>query len=124
MPAHVTLDASGLVVEPEGKTREYKRDLSSPRGPMRTIAAFANSAGGQLVVGIDDDRSVVGVADPLAEEERVASLISDWIAPKLVPSIEIVPVGEKSILVVDVDLSGRRPHYIAADGVDARPPGR
>ncbi|WP_168916543.1 ATP-binding protein [Microcella flavibacter] len=118
MPAHITLDASGLVIEPEGKTREYKRDLSSPRRPMRTIAAFANSAGGQLVVGIADDRTVVGVADPLAEEERVASLISDWIAPKLVPSVEIVPVGEKSILVVDVDLSGRRPHYIDADGVD------
>ena len=118
MSATITLDASGKVIEPESKTREYKRDLSSPRGPMRTIVAFANSAGGQLMVGINDDRSVAGVADPLAEEERLASLISDWIAPRLVPSIEVIPVGSKSVLVVDADLSGRRPHYIASEGVE------
>ncbi|MCI1748413.1 MAG: ATP-binding protein [Acidipropionibacterium sp.] len=44
----LTLDAAGRVVEPEGKTLEFKRDLSSPTKPLRTIAAFANSAGGRL----------------------------------------------------------------------------
>ena len=60
----------------EGKTLEFKRDLSSPTKPLRTIVAFANSAGGRLVVGVDDDGTVVGVADPLAEEERITSLIA------------------------------------------------
>ena len=30
---------------------EFKRDLSSPDGVLRSIVAFANSAGGVLVVG-------------------------------------------------------------------------
>ena len=66
-----------LLQSPEGKTLEFKRDLSSPRNVLRTLVAFANSAGGKLVIGVDDDRRVVGVADPLDEEERISNLIAD-----------------------------------------------
>ena len=69
----LTLGPDGRVADREGKTLEFKRDLSSPIGPLRTIVAFANSAGGRLVIGVDDDGGVAGVADPLAEAERVAS---------------------------------------------------
>lgn len=47
---------------PEGKSLEFKCDLSSPRHVLKTLEAFANSAGGKLVVGVDDTRQVVGVA--------------------------------------------------------------
>ena len=111
-------DAQGRVTAPEGKTREYKRDLSSPTKPLRTLVAFANSAGGQLVVGVADDRTVVGVTDALAEEERLASLIADNIEPQLVPAIDFVTLAGKTVLVVDVPLSTRRPHYMKAQGID------
>jgi predicted HTH transcriptional regulator len=115
----LTLDATGRVVESEGKTLEFKRDLSSPTKPLRTIAAFANSAGGRLVIGVNDDGTVAGVADPLAEEERITSLISDRIAPQLVPAIDLVTLGEATVLVVDVPLSTRRPHYMTDKGPEA-----
>ena len=60
----LTLGPDGRVAEHEGKTLDYKRDLSGPEGGLRTVVAFANSAGGRLVVGVADDRSVVGVDDP------------------------------------------------------------
>lgn len=118
MSSGVTLGPEGHVAEREGKTREYKRDLSSPVKPLRTIAAFANSAGGQLVIGVADDGVVVGVADPLAEEERIANLISDNISPQLVPAIDLVTLGEETVLVVDVPLSTRRPHFITSHGIE------
>ena len=85
------MDLLYLLKRPEGKTLEFKRDLSSPDGALRTIVAFANTAGGTLLVGIEDkSRHVRGVADPLALEERVANLMSDRIIPRLVPEIEIL----------------------------------
>jgi predicted HTH transcriptional regulator len=45
-----------LIHQPEGKTLEFKRDLSSPRPVLKTLVAFANSAGGRLVFGVTDDR--------------------------------------------------------------------
>ena len=38
--------------QPEGKTLEFKRDLSSPDKVLRTVAAFANTAGGVLLIGV------------------------------------------------------------------------
>ena len=58
-PAHL------LLQQPEGKTLEFKRDLSSPRNVLKTLVAFANSAGRRLVIGVDDDRTLLGVTDPL-----------------------------------------------------------
>ena len=38
-----------MLRRPEGKTLEFKLDLSSPQGLLRTAAAFANTAGGTIV---------------------------------------------------------------------------
>lgn len=105
-----------LIAGPEGKTLEFKRDLSSPRPIIKTLLAFANTAGGRLIVGVDDDRRVIGVAYPLDEEERICSMINDAISPRLVPNVELMTVAGKTLLVVEVFLSGLRPHYLKAQG--------
>ena len=87
-------DEDGRVRALEGKILEFKRDLSSPTRPLRTIVAFANSAGGRLVIGVEDDGTVVGVSYPLSEEERISSLIADRISPQLVPAIDLVTVDD------------------------------
>lgn len=99
----------GVVGENEGKTLEFKRDISSPRPLPRTVVAFAHSAGGQILIGVDDEHRVIGVDDPLATEERLASLIADSIIPRLAPAIEIVTWAGKPVLIVQVGLSGRPP---------------
>ena len=59
-----------LLSRPEGKTLEFKRDVSSPEGMLRALVAFANGAGGTLVGGVEDgSKSVVGVANPTKEED-------------------------------------------------------
>ena len=87
----LTLGPDGRVAEHEGKTLDYKRDLSGPEGVLRTVVAFANSAGGRLVIGVADDRSVVGVDDPVTAEMRLADLITDSIRPQLLPATEKQP---------------------------------
>ena len=105
-----------LLTLPEGKTLEFKRDLSSPRPWLKTLVAFANTAGGKLVIGVEDDRRVTGVEDPLAEEERLCSFIADSIAPRLVPNIELVTIDGKTLLIAEVFPSSSRPHFLRAEG--------
>ena len=86
------MDLIDLLKQPESKTLEYKRELSAPDGMLRTLVAFANTAGGILLVGVEDaTRHVRGMREPLDLEERLASLISDNIVPRLVPDLEILP---------------------------------
>lgn len=105
-----------LLTHEEGKTLEFKRDLSSSRNILKTLVAFANSAGGQLLIGISDNGQVVGVEHPLDEEERLCNLIADSISPHLVPNVEIVTHEGKNILVVETFPSSSRPHYLKSEG--------
>jgi predicted HTH transcriptional regulator len=52
-------------------------------------------------------------------EERVANLISDSIAPRLVPDIEILPWRRTQVLAIEVYPSSTRPHYLKRDGIDS-----
>ena len=111
------MNVADLLKREEGKTLEFKRDLSSPKNLLRTMVAFANTAGGQVIIGVDDKtRLPVGVERPLDEEERVCSLIADAIRPRLVPNVEMITVEDKTLLVVEVFLSGSRPHWLKAEG--------
>jgi len=108
-----------LLKQPEGKTLEFKRDLSSPDGVLRSIVALANTAGGILLVGVEDkSRHVRGVKDPLATEERLANLVSDNIMPRLAPELEILSWRRTHVLAVQVFPSPSRPHYLRAGGLE------
>ena len=106
----------GRAAEHEGKTLDYKRDLSGSEGVLRTVVAFANSAGGRLVIGVADDRSVVGVDDPVTAEMRLANLIADSIRPQLLPTIELITLDGRTVLVANVPVGGQRPYYLEEAG--------
>ena len=111
------MDLLATLKRPEGKTLEFKRDLSSPDAALRTITAFANTAGGTLLIGVEDvTRHVRGVSAALDLEERLANLISDRIAPRLVPGLELLPWRDTHVLGVEVHPSPIRPHFIRREG--------
>ena len=108
-----------LLTQPEGKTLEFKQDLSSPKNILKTLTAFANTAGGVLLIGIEDgSRAVLGVENPLDEEERLCNLIADSIEPRLVPSVELVNWKERTLLAVEVYPSALRPHWLKLLGIE------
>ncbi len=109
---------SELLKSDESKTLEFKQDLSSIAPIIKTLTAFANSAGGRLVLGVTSGRDIIGFEDPLLEEERLCNIIADSIAPRLVPNIELVTAEGKTLLIAEVFLSSSRPHFIRSEGID------
>ena len=109
-----------LLQRHEGKTLEFKRDLSSPEGVLKSLVAFANTSGGILLVGVEDgSRRVAEVADVLKAEERLASLIVDSIRPALLPELEVLSWRGLQVLAVEVHPSALRPHYLQSLGAVA-----
>jgi len=109
---------ASVLNQPEGKTLEFKQNSSSPKPILKSLVAFANTAGGRLVVGVADDKQLVGVENPLDEEERLCNLIADSISPRLVPNIELITVDDKTLMVIEVFLSNSRPHWLNAEGAE------
>lgn len=105
-----------LLAQNEGRTLEFKENSKSLAGIIKTVIAFANTAGGTIVVGIEDKtKKVVGVTDALSEEERLASAISDSLHPFMIPNIEIQSYRKKELIIINVPhLPG--PFYLKKDG--------
>jgi ATP-dependent DNA helicase RecG len=110
------MEIQRLLSQPESKVLEFKRDLSSLDPILKTIVAFANTAGGILVIGRSSEGAVIGVKDVFKAEETLASSISDNIRPTLLPDIEIATVQEKDLLVVKVS-HWRAPFYLKKEGM-------
>jgi ATP-dependent DNA helicase RecG len=102
----------------EGKTLEFKENLQSLSGIVKTIIAFANTAGGTIVIGVEDkNKKIIGVSDPLGQEERLASVINDSIVPLLMPDIEIRMYRNKELIVINVPhVTG--PCYLKSAGLE------
>ncbi len=87
----------------ESATLEFKEVCPVPHRIARTIAAFANSAGGDIVVGVHDSGEVVGLADP-ARERSTLELALDYVEPR--PEVEIKELRHdlKVVLVMTVSM--------------------
>lgn len=104
-----------LLVREEGKTLEFKENTSSLAGIVKTIVAFANTAGGIIVVGIEDKtKLVVGLTDPLLDETRIIDKISESVTPFLRPNIEIQSYRKKALILIHVPYA-TGPYYFIKD---------
>jgi predicted HTH transcriptional regulator len=111
------MDIIDLLKSPESKTVEFKRDLSSPMGILRTMVAFANTAGGTIILGVEDTtKHIRGIKDPFLLEEQLANLVNDCIMPQLIPEIEVIPWQNNYLLTIQVFPSSIRPHYLKRQG--------
>lgn len=103
----------------EGKTLEFKENCRPLQAIVRTAVAFANTAGGAIVIGVrDKTKQVIGIAEPLAEEERLANAFADSISPLLLPDIQIHAWRKRQLIVVTVP-HAVGPYYIRSEGPDS-----
>ena len=102
----------------ESKTLELKRELPSSEQIAKTILAFANTSGGKLVVGVDDQRKIIGIAtdDIFALQDKITSMIFDNCYPNILPEIYTLNHEDKLLLVIEVFRGNLLPYYLKKDG--------
>lgn len=50
-------------------------EVKKPKSWLKSVSAFANTSGGTLFFGIDNDHNIVGLADPQKDAEDISRLI-------------------------------------------------
>lgn len=102
-----------MIAEGESSTVEFKRKFTSPEKIAKELIAFANSSGGYLIIGVDDNRTIIGVESEKETEELIDFACQFRISPPLAPLLEIVHVESKDVIVVFVPESEQKPHRLA-----------
>ncbi len=100
-------------IKGESKTLEFKENIPKKDQIIRTCVAFANGAGGKIIIGIKDKtKNIIGVSIEIRDKifDEVASSIKDSIEPYLIPEIYERNINNKTIVLVQI-YPGNRPPY-------------
>lgn len=101
----------------ESKTLEFKQQLPKGQQIAKTLIAFANGSGGKLIVGVTDDRQLVGIQDDIFElQDKITSMIYELCTPQLAAQIYIENIDGVELLVVEVARGSLFPYYLKSVG--------
>ena len=105
----------------ESEHIEFKEVVND--STIKTIAAFANSGGGQIYIGVSDDGEVLGVKDIDGELLRLTDKMRTNIRPDILMmvSTDVEAFGDKKLIVIAVKKGPKRPYYLVPKGL--RPEG-
>ncbi len=110
-----------LIAQGESSTLEFKRKVNTPVKLAKEVSAFANTSGGKVLIGVDDDGGIVGVLSEKSEIDLVEKACGFYIDPPVEVEIESVNYRGREIIVVYVDESIVKPHYIIDVGNNKSP---
>lgn len=95
----------------EDSTIEFKKELSPKKDERNKfsdeIAAFANDEGGVILIGVDDDKEIVGIdSESLNKNEKtVIEICRDSIEPPVNIHTEKLSIDDKTILKIEINRS-------------------
>ncbi|MEI8133532.1 MAG: ATP-binding protein [bacterium] len=106
-------DAIALIAEGEGLKVEFKRHFSSPEKIAKEMIAFANTRGGTILFGVDDDGSVYGLDSEKSEISEIEHVSQFLCEPPIDIRCDIIPFGgHTDIIAVTVEQSSHKPHTL------------
>lgn len=106
-------EVKNLAAKGEGLKIEFKKKAAFPEKIVREVIALANTQGGDLLIGVDDDGTVSG--QRFIEEEIfvMEKAIRELIFPALEVEVFTIKLNEKKgVAVFRIPLSSNRPHYL------------
>ena len=108
-----------LIQKGESRTLEFKEKLPKSESLAKTAVAFANGAGGKMLIGVEDKtQKIKGLSDQECSEytDKIINIIFDLCSPLIRPEIYRYSVDGKGILVVDIFPGGNLPYYLRKEG--------
>lgn len=101
----------------ESESVELKSRMTD--GICKEIIAFANTNGGTLYIGVEDDGAVIGLEDADFVLLQISHKVKDSIKPDVTMFVhyEIMSIDANHILSVTVQKGSGRPYYLAAKGL-------
>jgi predicted HTH transcriptional regulator len=105
-------DLKNLIQTGESSFLEFKHSVASPEKIAREIAAFANTKGGTILIGVEDSGEMLGVEGYHEEEFWLNQAAKDECIPEIPIHIELLNLGERDILIVKVPEAEKKPVYV------------
>lgn len=97
-----------MVTRRERQQVEFKQQLpkddETKSKVMKTVCAFANGLGGSLLLGVDDDRNLIGVDERSVDRlrDQLTQMIGSWVEPRPAGTFDILPIADSDKVVLEL----------------------
>ncbi len=112
----------GLFRHPEMESAllEFKREVPKNEQIIKTIIGFCNQKGGRLILGVTDDRTIVGLPENEISKllESLDHSIYEACYPPIIPLVSTQVFGDKIILVIAVSSGMNKPYFRKSEGIE------
>ena len=110
------LTINDLIAECTAYDFKVLLEESRPKSWPKSVSAFANTMGGSLFFGVDNDGNVKGLDDIQHVTETISMKIRDYMDP--LPDVEMIPLEQegKHVLQLKVKEGLYTPYYYVGDG--------
>jgi ATP-dependent DNA helicase RecG len=93
-------DLKNIINQGEGISVEFKSSFNEVL--IETLVAFANSKGGSVFMGIDDNGKIEGLKIGKESEAKWINEIKNKTTPILLPDIDTVEIDKKKIVIFSI----------------------
>ena len=109
-----------LVELGEGINVEFKRRVPQPQRIAKEIVALTNTHGGRVVLGVDDDGTILGIDHASEEEFLLRQAVEAHCRPAVEYETERIVVEPRcDVLVVTIPESSTKPHRVVENEGDS-----
>ncbi|MDD6878841.1 MAG: ATP-binding protein, partial [bacterium] len=101
----------------EDEYTELKIELT--KDIKKEIIAFANTKGGKIYIGIDDNGNIVGLKNSKEDLESLSGMIREGIKSDLTlyTSVNLININDKDIIEINVMEAPNKPYYLTEKGI-------
>lgn len=101
-----------LIGRGEDSHTQFKQTVTNPESVAGDLVAFSNSKGGRIVIGVNDQGTVVGLTmdDIRRINQLVSNTATNLVRPSINPTTENVSVGGLLVMVVTVQEGISKPY--------------
>ncbi len=113
-------DVKRLIDEGEGFELEFKRKVSTAQKIAKTLSSFANTKGGIVLFGVDDDGTIIGIESEKSELDLIDQSARILCEPAVEMEVKIIPHKRRDVIVIFVEESSDKPHYVKDDDGESK----
>lgn len=99
------------IQEGENIHQDFKKTISSQQKIAKTLVAFANTKGGRLIIGVNDQKLITGIKSDEEEMFMIEGAATFFSKPEIKLSFHLFEWQDKAVLVVEIPESQNKPHF-------------
>jgi len=110
------MDISDYIGETTAYDKKLMLERKEPIRWLKSVSAFANTNGGVLIFGVDDDGTLVGLADSKKDSEDLSEAIKCDMDPVPEFELELHEQDGKRFMTVRIKAGNETPYYVHLKG--------